>query len=160
MFCAIAQNTFFLVYYSDERFSAGDERVESAFKLLPNTATHVHCSYQQFSSKASCKIATHRDSPSKTSGSYALVLTCEYATPTSYIWNSLLCWTKRPSSHQVDRENDKQSSPNTPSSLYYTRSVVQMWRDYTCHTYQLLCERPTRSVCMRMRRDLGAVFRP
>ena len=29
------------VYYSDERFNAGDEGVESAFKLLPNTATHV-----------------------------------------------------------------------------------------------------------------------
>ena len=27
-----------------------------------------------------------------------LVLTCEYATPTSYMRNSVLCWTKRPSS--------------------------------------------------------------
>ena len=41
-FCSIAQNAFFLLYYSDERLSAGDEDVESArFKLPPNTATHV-----------------------------------------------------------------------------------------------------------------------
>ena len=39
--CAIALNAFFLLYYRDERFSAGNERVESAWKLPAHTATHV-----------------------------------------------------------------------------------------------------------------------
>ena len=47
-------------------------------------------SYQQFSSRTSLGIATHRHSPSKTGGSHALVLTCKHATPTSYICNSVL----------------------------------------------------------------------
>ena len=39
-------------------------------------------------------IATHRFSPSKRGGNYhILILTCEYTTPTSYIHNSILCWT-------------------------------------------------------------------
>ena len=41
MFCAIALNAFFLLYHSDERFGAGDEHIESAFKLPPHTTTHV-----------------------------------------------------------------------------------------------------------------------
>ena len=47
-FCATAQNTLFVIYYSNERFSAGDECVESAlFKLPPHTATHVAtCDFQ------------------------------------------------------------------------------------------------------------------
>ena len=56
------------------------------------------CSYQQFSSKPSFKIATHTQSPSKMGSSHSLILTCKYATPTSYIYNSVLCWTKWPSS--------------------------------------------------------------
>ena len=40
-FCAMAQNAFFLLYYRDERFSGGDERVQSALKLLAHTATRV-----------------------------------------------------------------------------------------------------------------------
>ena len=41
MFCAIAQNAFFLLYYSDERFSARGEHVEGVSKLPPHAATHV-----------------------------------------------------------------------------------------------------------------------
>ena len=105
---------------------------------VQTSAQHSYiCSYQQFSRRASLEFATHRDSPSKTGSSHALMLTCEYATPTNYLCNSLFCWTKPPSSHQVDKENDKQTSPCTPSSLYM-RSIVQVWRDYTCHTYTII----------------------
>ena len=86
-----AQNTFFLLYYSDNRFSAGDKHVESSCSnFRPQSYT---CSYQRFSSRAYLEIATHRHSPSQMGGSHALVLTREYATPTSYIRNSVLCWT-------------------------------------------------------------------
>ena len=67
-------------------------RWKRAFKLLPHTATHV-ARYQRFWSRTFLKIATHRHSPSKTGGSHAFVLTCDYATRASYIRNSVLCWT-------------------------------------------------------------------
>ena len=55
----------------------------------PHTAPHSYtCSYQRFSSRTYLEIAAHRHSPSKTGGSHALVLTCEYTTPTSYTRNS------------------------------------------------------------------------
>ena len=79
---------------SDKLFGAGDERVE---KRSNSSLTHDTFSYQRLSSRTSLEIATHRYAPSKTGGSHALVLTCEYATPTSYISNRILCWTKRPS---------------------------------------------------------------
>ena len=83
-FCPTAQNTFFLLYYSDERFSGGDECVKTArSNFHPHSYT---CNYQQFSSRVSLKIVTHRHSPSKTGGSHSLILTCEYAAPTSYIY--------------------------------------------------------------------------
>ena len=72
-FCAIAQNTFFFLFYSDECYNAGDKRVESVHSNFhPHNYT---CSYQQFSSRSSLAIATHRHSPSKTGGSQTLVLT-------------------------------------------------------------------------------------
>ena len=40
-FCTIAQNAFFLLYYSDERFSAGDERVESTHSNFHPTQLHI-----------------------------------------------------------------------------------------------------------------------
>ena len=70
--------------------------VTSALVLVMNALkTHVQtsaprsytCSYQPLSNGTSLKIATHRYSPSKTGGSYhALVLTREYAIPTSYMY--------------------------------------------------------------------------
>ena len=52
---------------------------------VKTSAPHSYtCSYQRFSSRTCHEIATHRHSPSKTGGSHAPVLTCEYATPTSY----------------------------------------------------------------------------
>ena len=40
-FLAIAQNTIFLLYYSDECFSAGDEDVESACSNFHPTQLHM-----------------------------------------------------------------------------------------------------------------------
>ena len=41
-FCAIAQKAFFLLYYSDDRFSAGDGTgCKRSFRLLAHTATYV-----------------------------------------------------------------------------------------------------------------------
>ena len=83
---------------SDKCFSAGDEHIENShsnFSLLPHTAN-----YQWPSNKTYFKmIATHTCSPSKMGGSYhVFVLTSEYASPISYILNSVLSWTKQPSS--------------------------------------------------------------
>ena len=75
---------------SDERFSVLDERVESTHSNFSYT-----CCYQQFLSRTSLEIATHRHAPSKTGGRHVFILTCEYTTPTSYICNRVLCWTKR-----------------------------------------------------------------
>ena len=76
---------------SDERFSAGDKHIENAHSNFTYTA-----GYQPLSNRTYIKmIATHRYSPSKTGGSYhTLLLASEYAIPTSYIRNSILCWTK------------------------------------------------------------------
>ena len=103
---------------SDEYFSAGGAHLwhggQTHFALVTNalvletnalktriqtSATHT-AGYQRLSNKTYLEMtATHRYSPMKTSGSYlALVLTFKHATPTSYIHNSILCWTKRPSS--------------------------------------------------------------
>ena len=123
-------------YYIDKRISAGDEDVESG---VQTSAQHSYtCSYQGFSTSVSLEIATHKHSPSKPGRGHLLVLACEYATTTSYIPNSLLFWTKLPSTHYVDRENDKQTSPCTPSGLYYTRSIVQVWGEYTFHAYTII----------------------
>ena len=40
--CIIAQNAFFLLYYSDDRFSTGDERVEQAHSNLGPTQLHMY----------------------------------------------------------------------------------------------------------------------
>ena len=78
----------------------------NALKAPVKTSTphRYTCSYmyQLFSSRACHETATHRHSPSKTGGSHAPVLTCEYATPTSYIRNSVLCWTTCKRQLQVD----------------------------------------------------------
>ena len=42
MFCTIAQNVFFLLYYTDERFIAGDERVESGRSNFLPTQLHMY----------------------------------------------------------------------------------------------------------------------
>ena len=83
----------------EEHLSAGDEmRWECAFKLQPPADTQLATSeFQTKIYRGDCY------SPSKTGGSYhVLVLTSEYATPTSYMYmyirNRALCWTKRPSS--------------------------------------------------------------
>ena len=67
---------------------------------VQTSAPHSYtCSYHRFSSRASLEIANQMHSPSKTGSSHALVLAFEYATPTSYsVRNSILCWTKQPSS--------------------------------------------------------------
>ena len=36
-----------------------------------------------------------------------------------------------------DREKDKRASPYTPTSLYCTCSVVQVWPDFTCHAHTI-----------------------
>ena len=69
---------------SDERFSAGDKRVENARSNQP----HIHtASYQQLSSRIYLEmVATHGYSIPKTGSSYhTLILTPEYITPTSFI---------------------------------------------------------------------------
>ena len=72
-------------------------KVNTLKASIPACAQHSYtCSYQQLSGRDSLEIVTHRHSPSKTGGSHAFVLTCEYATPTSYIRNGILRWTKRP----------------------------------------------------------------
>ena len=74
---------------SNQCFSTGDKRTENARSNFILTHT------QRLSNKSTLEvIATDRYSPPKTSGSYhALVLNFEYAIPTSYICNSVLCWT-------------------------------------------------------------------
>ena len=65
-------NLSLLLYYSDERISAGDEGVQSAFKLPPNTATHLTTS--DFQTELFSKLlltGTHL----RTGRSRALVLT-------------------------------------------------------------------------------------
>ena len=76
---------------SDERYIAGDERVENARSNFNPIQLHTR-SYQRLSNRTSLEIATHRYSPSKMCGSHALELTREYATPTSFYtqWRSLL----------------------------------------------------------------------
>ena len=68
---------------------AGGERVHFALVMnvliLETNALNVRVQASAPHSRASLENATHRNSPSKTGGSHALVLTCEYATPTSYI---------------------------------------------------------------------------
>ena len=82
----------FLVYYSDDRLVLETNALKAH---VPTSGSHSYtCSYQRFSSRHYLKIATHRHSPSQTSNSHTLILTCEYAPPTSYIHNSVLCWTK------------------------------------------------------------------
>ena len=86
--------------YGDYLYKLPGETLKIAHKAkgVQTSAPHSYtCSYQQLSNKTFLKIATHRYSPSKMNGSYALILTCEYATPTSYIRISVLYWTKRPS---------------------------------------------------------------
>ena len=39
---------------------------------------------------------------------------------------------------KVGRQNDKQTSPYTPTSLYCMYSVVQVWPDFTCHTHTII----------------------
>ena len=87
---------FFLLYYSDERFRTGDKRVECAFQLPPHTATHVATINFQagFLSKL-LFTGTHLRKRAVATLSYS---PAKYATPTSYIRNRVLCWTKPPSS--------------------------------------------------------------
>ena len=39
--CAIAQNAFFFLYYNDDRFSVGDERIESVRSNFHPTQLHM-----------------------------------------------------------------------------------------------------------------------
>ena len=98
---ALGTNVFFT---SDEHFDARDKcfgaEDEQAEKVGLNFS-HTHAaSYQRLPNRTFLEmIAPHWCSPPKTGGSYyALVLTSEYTTSTSYIHNSILCWTERPSS--------------------------------------------------------------
>ena len=81
----------------------------------PHSST---CSYKRFSSRTCHEIATHRHSLSKTGGSHAPVLTCEYATPTFKLTKLI-----------ANRKTINELLLN----LYYTRSVSKVWHDYTCH---------------------------
>ena len=138
---------------SDQRFSAGDKRDENVHvhsNFSPTPPTHT-ASYQQLSNRTYLNmIATHRYSPSKMSSSYhSVILTSNYATPTSYIRNSVF-WTKPPSSRlNWLKKNDKRTSPYTqlvPNSLYCT------WLTIRASPTQLLREKRGR-VHMRMRSD-------
>ena len=74
---------------SDEYFSAGGESIENERSNFNPPSPHTHtASYQRLSSKTYFKmIATHRYSPSKTGGSYhILILTSEFATLTICIY--------------------------------------------------------------------------
>ena len=68
-------------------FCTVDKHVENVFELQPHTHSYT-CSYQRLPNRTNAEmIATQRYSPQKTGSSYhALILTSEYATPTSYIY--------------------------------------------------------------------------
>ena len=64
-------------------------------KCVQTLATKSYtCGYQQLSNRIALKISTHRFSPLKTGSSHTLVITCDYATPTSCMCNGVLCWNK------------------------------------------------------------------
>ena len=67
----------------------------SALKMLVQTSAHtaINVATNKFQT-----LLLTRYSASKTRESHTLVLTCEYAIPTSYICINVLCWTKWSSS--------------------------------------------------------------
>ena len=72
VFCAIAQNALFLLQYSDECFSAGDERIERVRSNFHPTHA-THVANSDFEAELISKLL-HRHSPWQTGGSHALVL--------------------------------------------------------------------------------------
>ena len=107
-----------LLTWEMNTFGAGDKRVENSHSNFSPTPLPTHtASYQQLSKATFIEmIATHRYSSSKTGSCYmyhTLVLAPKYATPTSYICNSILCWTKQHSSRISCKENNKQTPPYT-----------------------------------------------
>ena len=74
-------------------------QTSAPFTHSPLTHTATYVATNDFQTENFLKIANCRYSPSKTGGSYhAQVPISEYATPIRYIHDSVLCWTKWPSS--------------------------------------------------------------
>ena len=117
---------------SDERFSAGNECVEKrTSKLHPHTATHV---------------ATVDFPTELLSGTYLrkrAVATLSYS-PLSMLHPQVIYVIAYSAGlngfevDQVDRENNKRTSPYTPSSLYCKCSVVHVWPDFTCPAHTII----------------------
>ena len=85
-----------------ERFSPGDECVENARSnfspTLPLPHSYLLVTFKQNLPWDDCYSHVHVLT-SEMDGSYhALIVTSKYATPISYICNSILCWNKWPSS--------------------------------------------------------------
>ena len=91
---------------TDERFSAGDKKVENVGSNFSPRGPHSYiCSYQRLSNRT-LKNATH--SPSKTGGSHPLILTCECATPTMQRC-SLHAWLRRNKKKKMIMKKDVQN---------------------------------------------------
>ena len=119
---------------------------------VQTSAPHSYTrSSQQFSSRTCLEIATHRPSPSKSGGSYALVLACELVryTHAQVIYTIVFsAGLNGLQVDQVDKENDKRA--------YCTTRVQYPRCGMTIHVIptQLLRERPTRSLSVRTRTQM------
>ena len=122
---------------SDERFSAGYERVQNARSYFsPDTATHVTISdFQAELFSILLLTGTHFRKWAVASLSYSPASKLHpqviYAIVFSSRLNSLQV-------DKVDKENDKRASPYFSSSLYYTQSVSKVWLNYMWHANTII----------------------
>ena len=125
------------ILYSDERLECWRRtRWKRAFKPPPHTATLIATS--DFQAELLSKLllkGTHLRKWAVGTLSYSPASTLHphviYALAFSAGLNGLQI-------QQADRENDKRTYPYTPGSLYYTRWVCKVWRDYTCHACTII----------------------
>ena len=142
-------------------FGAGDERIENV--LLNFSHTHT-ASYQQLPNKPYVEmIVTCRNSPTKTGGITLSYLPLSTLYP--HIRNSVHCCTERFSTTCTCREPDKWTStytPLIPSKLVAacnTRSVVQVWPNYTWHAHTIIVRSHTSAIPI-LQNGFKTVFRP
>ena len=113
-----------------QHFSGGDECVQNKRSNFSHTHT---ASYQRLPRRPWFEIiATHKYSPPKTGGimlSYSPPSICYIHKLYMYTRNSVLCWTKRSSSRQVDRENDKRTSTYTQ---FLANSSLPVTHAFSC----------------------------
>ena len=104
----------------------------NAFKLPPHTATHVANS--DFEAEISLKLPLTGTHLRKRA-----VATLAYSPESTLHPQVMYMYAIAFSAglHQADKEINKRASPITPSNLWYTRSVSELWRHYTCHAYTI-----------------------